>query len=205
MTMFCMIRAAYPLRWGFAVPVAVLIAVPVTVLMLFLSAPLAAADQTDPRLEPLFDQLSASQSPESAAVISSEIWRLWLESDSAGARILMREGMEAMHSGRMKEALMAFDALVQLSPDFAEGWNKRATVRFYIGDLEGSVADIKRTLALEPRHFGAFSGLGMIYEAWEQPEDALKAYQEAARHYPLAPHTKARIEAIEKQLRDSRI
>lgn len=173
--------------------------------VLIFAAPSAQADQTDPRLDPLFTQLQAATTPDSAAIISGEIWRLWLESESASARILMREGVEAMLTGQMQTALTAFDALVQLEPDFAEAWNKRATVRFHIGDFEGSVADIKRTLALEPRHFGAFSGLGMIYEAWDQPEDALKAYREAARLYPLAPQAQQRIDEIEKALNNNRI
>ncbi|MDJ0685325.1 MAG: tetratricopeptide repeat protein [Alphaproteobacteria bacterium] len=165
----------------------------------------ARADQNDPRLDPLFEQLSQAQSPASARVLAGEIWRIWLDSGQDSINILMRQGVEAMNSGRTAEAAEAFDAMVELAPDFSEGWNKRATLRFYEGDFAGSIEDIKRTLALEPRHFGALSGLGMIYDALEEPEGALKAYQAAAEIHPFSFHAERRIEQITQELNDRRI
>jgi len=82
-------------------------------------------------------------------------------------------------------ALALLDKLVELQPDWAEAWNKRATVRYLVDDYEGSMADIAHVLKLEPRHFGALSGMGMILERRGFREDALRAYRRALA---IAPH-----------------
>ena len=143
------------------------------------------ADQNDPRLDTLFEQLKVSQTPASAQALERLIWGIWLESDQNSINILMRQGVQAMQSGDLATAYDRFSAIVELEPEFAEGWNKRATVLYLVGDLDASIDDVKRTLALEPRHFGALSGLGLINDALEDAEAALEAYEAALEVHPL--------------------
>ena len=129
--------------------------------MVFALVPPTAADQDDPRLDDLFAALKSADSVENALAIEGQIWRIWLEFPEEGdAKYLMRDGTEAMSDGRFADALEAFDKVTRLAPDYAEGWNKRATVLYLLGDHQRSVEDIQRTLALEDRHFGALAGLG---------------------------------------------
>ncbi len=90
-----------------------------------------------------------------------------------------------------------FSDVVDLTPELAEGWNKRATVLYLIGDYDGSVRDIQKTLALEPRHWGALSGLGLINMRLERVDQAIKAFEQAVTINPHLLGTKVRI----KQLR----
>ena len=86
--------------------------------------------------------------------------------------------------------------MVRAAPDFAEAWNKRATVHYLMGNFEASVADIRRTLALEPRHFGALSGMGLIYDAIGNQTAAMKVWEKALEIHPHLPGMKARIQEL---------
>ena len=108
--------------------------------------------------------------------------------------------MSAMRKGDGAAALSAFDAVVAAAPEFAEGWNKRATLHWLMGNPAASVQDIERTLALEPRHFGALSGLSMIREAQGRPFEALEALEKVAQVYPKLPELERRIEHLTVQL-----
>jgi tetratricopeptide (TPR) repeat protein len=162
-----------------------------------------SADQDDPRLDGLFHRLQTTPSPIEARAVEQSIWRVWLETDDAGVNRLMQEGVLAMHGQRYGAALQVFDRIVAQAPQFAEGWNKRATVHFLMGNWQASVRDIQQTLALEPRHFGALFGLGMIYDALEQPEAALRSYEATLILNPHSQGTRQRIEALREQLRGS--
>lgn len=165
----------------------------------------AAADQRDPRLDGLFRALKLAGTASTAAVIERQIWDVWLEPPAGSdARFVMRDGIEAMAHGRLPDALEAFDTVTRLEPEFAEGWNKRATVFYMMGDLRRSAADIQRTLALEPRHFGALSGLGLVNLALGDRTAALEAFDAALRIHPHLP-SKERIEALRKELEGERL
>ena len=165
----------------------------------------AVADQTDGRLNDLFEVLAEAQHLDDATRAADRIWRIWIEHPDADVSDWMRRGMGAMNDGDLAAANEAFERVVRLAPDFAEGWNKRATVRYFRGDFDGSVSDIQRTLALEPRHFGALSGLGLIYIALEQPEGAAKALEAALEIFPLMPGGRERFEALKDQLKGRRL
>src|SRR4029077_7080680 len=92
---------------------------------------------------------------------------------------LMDRGMNAMSVDDTDTALAAFNQVIRLDDSYAEGFNKRATVEFMRHDFDASVADIERTLALEPRHFGALAGLGQVYLAMNKKAAALKAFEAA--------------------------
>ena len=88
------------------------------------------ADQTDPRLGPLFEQLKSESQPTEAVSIEQEIWAIWLEPTNPAAQSFMKSGLDAMSRGNNRAALDAFDQVISIAPGFAEGWNKRATVHF---------------------------------------------------------------------------
>lgn len=163
------------------------------------------ADQNHPQLDTLFAQLKQAKSFENAHALSDRIWSIWITNEKDSINILMRQGMRAMQSGDLATAYDYFTTMTDLEPDFAEAWNKRATVLFLIGDLDGSIKDVERTLALEPRHFGALTGLGMINDALEDEEAALDAYEAALDLHPYLPDATFRAEQLRKSLEGRRI
>lgn len=158
------------------------------------------ADQTDPRLDSLFVRLKAAVSADEARWLEDAIWQLWSEPKTAGGRVLMRDGLAAMEAELYDAALESFDALVAIEPDFAEAWNRRATARYLAGDFNGSVADIQHVLALEPRHFGALSGLGLIYDALDEKPAAIKAFRAALEIDPHMEAIRARLDQLVKEV-----
>lgn len=164
-------------------------------------APVVLADQKDPRLEPLFAQLKAAPDELAAGLVADEIWRIWAETADLQSGELYARGVAAMDAGDTRTALAAFDLLVEREPDFAEAWNKRATVRFMVGDDIGSLADIARTLMLEPRHFGALAGLALIHVRLGEPEKALDIYQRTLAIHPFLLGARVNIPALRDQLK----
>lgn len=165
----------------------------------------ASAKQDDDRLEPLFEQLLTVDDKAVIVATERQIWGIWHESGSDTIDLLMQSGIHAMNRGDHAEAVEQFTAVVEIAPKFAEGWNKRATAHYLAGNYDASVADIARTLELEPRHFGALSGLGLIYDAIDQPEGALRAYRRALAVHPHLQHPRRRVEALKKELEDRNI
>jgi tetratricopeptide (TPR) repeat protein len=163
----------------------------------------ALADQQDFRLEGLFARLQTTSSRPEARAAQQQIWQIWIECDDSQADRLMQGGIQAMAARQHGLALEYFDRLVERAPDFAEGWNKRATVHYLMDDYEASVLDIERTLELEPRHFGALSGLGMIYDAIGKPAAALRSFEAAVAINPHLDGTRQRIDELRRQLRGS--
>lgn len=172
------------------------------VFVLTLGAP-AQATQADPQLEALFARLQATKDAGEGEALQQAIWTAWTRTDDAAAARMMAIGIIAMGQDRLDDALSTFDALVEAAPDFAEAWNKRATVHYLMGNFDASVADIEETLKLEPRHFGALSGLGLIYQEVEKWDAALRAFETALQVNPHMPTVRANIEALKKKSRDS--
>lgn len=154
------------------------------------------ADQTDPRLEPLFEKLGDAADPQTAVPIESQIWSIWSETGDTEDARLYASGVAAMERRAFPEAVDAFSTLVARSPDFAEAWNKRATVYYAIGDYDASVADIRRVLTLEPRHFGALSGLGLIYVAIGEPSAAVRSFEAALQISPQLAGARAHVDML---------
>ena len=159
-------------------------------------ASLARADQADPRLDPLFAELGAADNQASAAAIEAEIWTIWHEVDDPASARLLRQGGEAMASRVFQVAIVSFNRLIARSPDFAEAWNRRATLHFLMGNDEASVRDIEATLRLEPRHFGALSGLGLIMMRNDRPDAALRSFEAALEVHPHLPGARSHVEAL---------
>jgi tetratricopeptide (TPR) repeat protein len=156
--------------------------------------------RNEPRLQALFARLAAASSEGEATVLEQEIMVAWHAPDDEVVLPWLRIGLNAIDAQEFSAALAAFDRVVELAPDFAEGWNKRATLHCLMGDYGESVADIARTLELEPRHFGALSGLAMIREAQGRPFEALEALERVMRIHPKLPRLRDRIEKLTAQL-----
>jgi tetratricopeptide (TPR) repeat protein len=163
------------------------------------------ADQTDPALDQLFEALQSAANPSDAQAIDQEIWRRWTASGNADLDLLMRHGVLAMQSGQLAVAETTFAEIIAIHPRFAEAWNKRATVRYFAGDLRGSIADCGQTLALEARHYGALSGLGLIHLAMDDTTTALQWFERAAEVNPHMAGLQDRISALRKELKGRRI
>ena len=165
----------------------------------------AGAAQDDERLDGLFNILLATEDPQAARRVEGQIWQIWIESGREEIDALMSEGVDAMNKRQFDTALSAFDEIVRRAPGFAEGWNKRATVYFLRDELSESVEDIKRTLALEPRHFGAISGMGLIFLERGDETAALGAFESVLEINPHSPGARLRVEYLRAKLRGNAI
>ncbi len=159
---------------------------------ILLSASISAADTA--KLDDLFTRLATSDEAE-AGRIEQEIWIEWSKSGSPAMDLLLQRGRDAMAAGNLALAIDHFTALIDHAPDFAEGYNARATAYFQEGEFGPSVADIAKTLSLNPRHFGAMAGFGMILEQTNQPDRALEVYNAAIA---IHPHLAGVLEAVER-------
>lgn len=154
----------------------------------------AQADQRDPQLDALFLRLSQGDLPRAeAAAIEAQIWAIWQNSNSATIDLLVQRSNSLLQSRLPGEAIEVLNRIIALSPDYAEAWNRRATVRYTQDNYPQALQDIEQTLRLEPRHFGALSGLGAILVAIGQDARALRAYQQALK---INPH----LSAVEKEV-----
>ena len=142
-------------------------------------APPVGGSQTDERLDTIFSRIKTTDSTAEGAALAELTWEIWLQSDNDNVNELMSKGIEEMSVRNYQAALTAFNKIVEIDPEFAEGWNKRATVYYLMGEYEASISDIQRTLTLEPRHFGALSGLGLISFAIGNESAALNAFEAA--------------------------
>ena len=160
----------------------------------------ASADQRDPSLPTLFKFLKSAQHSDQAGPVEDKIWEIWSATGDAKLDHLMVTSSEAMQRGDYKGALIDIDIILKAKPDFAEGWNKRATVYFLMGDYEKAIADIDRTLELEPRHFGALSGLGMSNMKLGNDAAAADAFRRVLSIDPLYPNAKLNLKLTQDAL-----
>ena len=145
-----------------------------------LSAPVFAQDD---ELEALFAGLKAAE-PAAAEQIAGRIYAIWAQSGSDSMDLLLSRGRDALEGGDMKRAVEHLSALIDHAPAFAEAYNARAPAYFQMGRYGQSLADIRQTLLLNPRHFNAMSGLALILEEIGEPEGALQAWREVERLHP---------------------
>jgi tetratricopeptide (TPR) repeat protein len=172
---------------------------------LIAGAGIAAADQKDARLPALFEALQKAPDPVAALEVEAKIWAIWLEANDPAIDQLMTEGSEAMGTQQYGRALEKFNAIIAQRPDFAEGWNKRATLYYLMGNYEQSLADIDRTLELEPRHIGALSGLGLVNLRMEREEAAADAFQRVLAIDPQNGSAKNNLDIVQEILKRKQI
>lgn len=151
------------------------------------------------KLDDLFQRLQKTDDA-GAAQIEQEIWSEWSKSGSPAMDLLLDRGRTAMTAGDFAAAIDDFTAVIDHAPDFAEAYNERATAYYQAGQLGPSVADIRKTLELNPRHFGALSGLAIIFEDIGKPEKALEVYKAALVLQPHLASVKDAVARIETSL-----
>ncbi|MEZ5871066.1 MAG: tetratricopeptide repeat protein [Nitratireductor sp.] len=159
-----------------------------------------AAERGEATLDSLFADLARQSDPAKADRIAQQVWRKWRESGSDTINLLMEWSARAL---REKNNALAEDLLTQvtvLAPDYAEGWNRRATLYYAKGDLGRSLADIERVLQLEPRHFGALSGLGTILQRTGAEAKALETFFKVLEIYPANRPAQKAVETLEEEL-----
>jgi len=152
-------------------------------------------------LDSLFARLRKSHSDQEAKLAEETIWKMWMSSDSPSAEAMLMQATKAMGARQDDAALLILGNLVTIQPQFAEAWNKRATLYFMMHKYSESIADIDKVLDLEPRHFGALAGLGMIKLQQGDLSGALSAYRRALSINPNMPGVKHAIEEIEGKQR----
>jgi len=162
---------------------------------------LLLADQTDDRLDDLFSTLLISSNLTTIRATENQIWAIWFEHPNDDVEQLMQLGVTRMNYNRYADAMLIFTQLIENFPDYAEGWNRRATLHYVLGNYDESIADIERVLELEPRHFGALSGLGLVYLQQEQLAKAKEAFENLINVHPNSPNAQENLRRVNEDLR----
>lgn len=145
----------------------------------------AAGAQTRPSAS-LLDKLAKADTVQEAQFIEKDVWDAWLYEGGATTDILMERGLDAQENGDNSLARDMYDRVILIEPDYAEVWHRRAALFFADGKYDEALADFEEALEREPRHFGAWTGLGVLFEAIDQNAAAIAAYREALAIYPYA-------------------
>ncbi len=159
----------------------------------------AAEPSRETRLSSLFETLKTETDANTASEIEDEILRVWLESGSDTVDLLMDWTLQAMERKQYPRALDFLDRIIVMEPGYVEGWNKRATVHFLVDDYGKALADIARVLELEPRHFGALSGLGIIFRSLGENERAKAAFRAALELDPHLENVREELKSLEAE------
>ena len=174
----------------------------VSISLLFASK-IALADQNDPRLNNLFKKLNETENQDEIRDLISDIWNIWYEVDDPKVIEYFEKGIQAMNLRNYPLAIRFFDNLIEEDPNFAEGWTKRATVHFMMGNFDQSMQDIIKTLELEPRHFGALDGMGLIFIHQGQFKQAIDVYDKMLEIFPFSVKTMDKKERIQSFISQS--
>ena len=152
------------------------------------------------RLDQLFADLKRERNEKAAERIAGRIWGEWFQSGSASIDLMMQWSQKAMDDQKFDVALDFLDQVVILQPKYAEGWNRRATVHYMMKNFGKSMSDIDQTLQLEPRHFGALSGLAQIMAATGHKQSALEAWQKVLAIYPMMRSAQDQVATLSEEL-----
>ena len=155
---------------------------------------------TQEKLDELFASLKKERAEKAAERIAGRIWDQWFHSGSASIDLMMLWSQQAMDAKKFDVALDFLDQVVTLSPKYAEGWNRRATVHFMMQSHAKSMADIDQTLRLEPRHFGALSGMAQILKNSGRKELALGAFERVLDIYPMMRSAQNEVATLSEEL-----
>ncbi len=190
-------------------------ALPILLLLSSVAPLQAAADDSKPveqqssditpkqRLDELFGALKRERDPERAGVIADQIRMEWADSGSATINLLMQWADKAILEKRNAAALDFLDQVIALKPDYAEAWNRRATLNYALGDYRKSMEDINQVLKLEPRHFGALAGMAAILGESGNDQLTLKAWERFLEIYPADRAAQQQVETLSEKLAGS--
>ena len=161
-----------------------------------------ADDNQQKKINNLFDQLKTASSYEDSKEIESKIWELWTTHPSENSlTALLADGSFYMSQNKLETAYETFTKTIELDSNWAEAWNKRATVLYLMGKYELSQADIDKVLELEKRHFGALSGQGLVQTALNNYQKAIDSYIEAHKVHPNMKSPLIMIEKLKLQIK----
>ncbi len=135
-------------------------------------------------LDTLFAKLRSATDPTAIQSLEAAIWEQWVMVPDMGQRAMMMRGIAEMQQQELKASIETFTRLIDVAPDLSEAWNKRATAHWLMGNFTASLADICETVKREPRHFGAYSGLGMIRAEMGENDRAIAAFEQARKWNP---------------------
>ena len=147
-------------------------------------AGMAQTTESAAMLDTLFAKLQTATDPMAIQAVEAAIWEQWILAPEGPPRELMRRGIAEMQQQQVRQSIETFTRLIALAPELSEAWNKRATAYWLLGDFKASLLDICETLKREPRHFGAYSGLGMIRAEQGDYPRAVAAFELAKRYNP---------------------
>ena len=165
-----------------------------------------ADNNNQKKIDELFNQLKNATSYQVSKEIESKIWELWTTHPSKSSlTALMADGSFYMSQNKLETAYETFTKTIELDSNWAEAWNKRATVLYLMGEYELSQADIDKVLELEKRHFGALSGQGLVQTAMKNYQKALDSYIEAHKVHPNMKSPLIMIEKLQLQLKKESI
>ena len=172
-----------------------------TVILLFLSTSILSANERDAQLDKLFNELKKNISS-SSSNIAQQIWTLWsTHPTDHKLTLILDEGSKLVQDQKLYKAIEVFTKVIELDPNWAEAWNKRATVLYMIGDYQKSQNDIDKVLSLEQRHFGALAGQGLVNIKLKNYEKAIESYEKAQEIYPAMQSPKIMIKQIRELIK----
>ena len=178
----------------------------VFLVLLFCGNVIAEFKDRDIKLNQLFDQLKMSNNVSKALEIEMKIWNIWSTHPTQEQLThSLAKGSNLMSKGKLVSAYKIFSSIIESEPNWAEGWNKRATVLYLMGRYQDSLNDIDEVIKRESRHFGALSGQGLVQTKLENYEKAIKSYQTAQKIYPSIKAAKIMIPQLEELIKGSAI
>jgi len=174
-------------------------------LILLLSKFNAYANDRDIRLNQLFNELKVNPA-KVASIVEQEIWKIWSTHPSdAKLTARLEEGSQFVRNQQLSKAIEIFTEVINLDQNWAEAWNKRATVFYMMGEFEKSQDDIDKVLAIEARHFGALAGQGLVNIQLRNYEKAIFSYQQAKKIHPSMQSPEIMIKRIEELIKQQTI
>ncbi|MFK0277541.1 tetratricopeptide (TPR) repeat protein [Ensifer sp. KUDG1] len=156
------------------------------------------------RLDTLFADLKKERDPDKARELSNQIRMEWQDSGSATVNLLMQWADKAISDNKQPAALDILDQVIALAPNYVEGWNRRATLHYTMGNYRKSMADINRVLSIEPRHFGALAGMAAILGASGKDELAMRAWEQFLDIYPADRKAQEQLGELAEKLAGSK-
>ena len=167
---------------------------------------IADSQDRDINLNQLFDQLKKSSNASLAFEIEMKIWNIWSTHPTQEKLTKsLAKGSDLMSKGEWEKSYKVFSTIIDVAPNWAEGWNKRATVLYLMGRYQDSLNDIDEVLKRESRHFGALSGQGLVHIEMKNYEKAIKSYESVQKIYPSINSAKVMIPQLKKLIKDKAI